>query len=88
VDLREPVPIARFDQPRDLIEAFADALNAKDAESLGRLFSEGAEFVNVRGTCMHGVRASSKATPCLFRDHWREALFSSTQSRSCQSPLR
>ncbi len=54
MDLREPVPTARFDQPRDLIEAFADALNAKDAESLGRLFSEGAEFVNVRGTCMHG----------------------------------
>ena len=54
MDLREPVPTARLDQPRVLIEAFADALNARDAESLGRLFSEGAEFVNVRGTCMHG----------------------------------
>lgn len=54
MEIREPVPTAGFGQPRDLIDAFADALNAKDAESLGRVFSEDAEFVNVRGTCMHG----------------------------------
>jgi uncharacterized protein (TIGR02246 family) len=48
------VPIRGFAQPRDIIHAFQDALNAKDAESLGRVFSENAEFVNVRGTRMHG----------------------------------
>jgi uncharacterized protein (TIGR02246 family) len=52
----ESVPMAGFDQPRDFIEAFAIALNAKDAESLGRLFSEDAEFVNVTGTRMRGRR--------------------------------
>jgi uncharacterized protein (TIGR02246 family) len=45
-----------FDQPGDFIEAFAAALNAKDAESLGKLFAEDAEFVNVRATRMHGRR--------------------------------
>jgi uncharacterized protein (TIGR02246 family) len=47
-------PIAKFDQPRDILDAFADALNSKDAESLGRLFAEDAEFINVRGTRMLG----------------------------------
>jgi uncharacterized protein (TIGR02246 family) len=54
MDLGESVPIAGFDQPRDFIELFASALNAKDAESLGKLSSEDAEFVNVRGTRMRG----------------------------------
>jgi uncharacterized protein (TIGR02246 family) len=54
MNMDEPVPVARFDQPREIIDAFAAALNAKDAESVGKLFSEDAEFVNVRGTCMHG----------------------------------
>jgi uncharacterized protein (TIGR02246 family) len=47
--LREPILT-----PRDLIDALAEALNAKDAVSLGTLFSVDAEFVNVRGACMHG----------------------------------
>jgi len=34
--------------------ACAAALNAKDAERLGDLFSEDAQFVNVRGVLMHG----------------------------------
>jgi len=54
MDLNESVPVARFDQPRYIIDAFAEALNAKDALSLGKLFSEDAEFVNVRGARMLG----------------------------------
>jgi uncharacterized protein (TIGR02246 family) len=41
-----------FAQPRELVDAFASALNAKDAEALGRLFTEDAEFVNIMGMRM------------------------------------
>ena len=40
-------------QPRDIVDAFCVAFNAKDAEALGSLFAEDAEFVNVRGLRMH-----------------------------------
>jgi uncharacterized protein (TIGR02246 family) len=43
-----------FSEPADMIHAFAAALNAKDAAGLGRLFSEDAQFVNVRGIVMRG----------------------------------
>jgi len=39
-------------QPRDLVDAFAAALNSADAEQLGQLFSEDAEFVNILGMRM------------------------------------
>lgn len=41
-----------YAQPRELVDAFADALNAKDAEGLGLLFSPDAEFVNILGMRM------------------------------------
>jgi uncharacterized protein (TIGR02246 family) len=50
----EPVAKIRFDRPRDILDAIAAALNSKDAGSLGRLFTEDAEFINVRGMRMHG----------------------------------
>jgi uncharacterized protein (TIGR02246 family) len=40
--------------PRELVDAFATALNAADAGAIGALFSEDAEFVNVLGMRMHG----------------------------------
>src|ERR671926_1964953 len=40
------------DRPRDLVDAFASALNAKDADELGRLFTDDAEFVNIMGMRM------------------------------------
>jgi uncharacterized protein (TIGR02246 family) len=40
--------------PRDIVEAFAEALNAKDAKQLGRLFTEDAQFVNIMGMRMQG----------------------------------
>jgi uncharacterized protein (TIGR02246 family) len=56
----DPVPEQRhgtdgaagWAQPRDLVDAFAAALNAKDPEELGRLFTEDAEFVNILGMRM------------------------------------
>jgi uncharacterized protein (TIGR02246 family) len=44
--------MAALPRPRDLVDAFADALNAADAEQLGQLFSEDAEFVNILGMRM------------------------------------
>jgi uncharacterized protein (TIGR02246 family) len=41
-------------KPQDLVNAFAEALNAKDPEALGRLFVEDAEFVNILGMRMRG----------------------------------
>lgn len=42
---------------RELADAFAAALNDKDAEGLGRLFTEDAEFVNIMGMRMRGRQA-------------------------------
>jgi uncharacterized protein (TIGR02246 family) len=54
VNRQERAGNAGFGQPRDIIDAFSDALNAKDADGVGKVFTEDAEFVNVRGVRMHG----------------------------------
>jgi uncharacterized protein (TIGR02246 family) len=41
-----------FARPRDVVDAFAESFNAKDAEALGQLFTDDAEFVNIRGMRM------------------------------------
>ena len=43
-----------FEEPRQIVDAFAAALNAKDAGALGELFSDDAEFVNILGMRMRG----------------------------------
>lgn len=43
-----------FEKPRQVVDAFATALNSKDADALGELFSEDAEFVNILGMRMRG----------------------------------
>jgi uncharacterized protein (TIGR02246 family) len=40
--------------PRQLVDAFASALNAQNADELGQLFTEDAEFVNILGMRMRG----------------------------------
>jgi uncharacterized protein (TIGR02246 family) len=40
------------DHPRDLVDAFEQALNAKDADAVGELFAADAEFVNIMGMRM------------------------------------
>lgn len=44
--------MAAVASPRDIVTEFAAALNAKDAERLGNLFSADAEFVNIMGMRM------------------------------------
>jgi len=44
--------MATFARPRELVVAFARALNAKDADELGELFIDDAEFVNIMGMRM------------------------------------
>jgi uncharacterized protein (TIGR02246 family) len=39
-------------RPRELVDAFAQTLNAKDPDALGGLFTEDAEFVNIMGMRM------------------------------------
>jgi uncharacterized protein (TIGR02246 family) len=46
-----------FEKAHQVVEAFADALNATDAHVLGELFSEDAEFVNILGMRMRGREA-------------------------------
>jgi uncharacterized protein (TIGR02246 family) len=41
-----------FSGSREIVDAFETALNAKDAEALGELFAEDAEFVNIVGMRM------------------------------------
>jgi len=43
-----------FAQPRDIVDAFAAALNAKDAGAVGAIFTADAEFVNIAGMRMRG----------------------------------
>jgi hypothetical protein len=60
--INESVPDAGFHQPRDLIDAFAEALNAKDAEGLGKLFPKTPSLSTSGERACSGVRASSRAT--------------------------
>jgi uncharacterized protein (TIGR02246 family) len=46
--------VKTFEKADQIVEAFADALNVKDASALGELFSEDAEFVNILGMRMQG----------------------------------
>src|SRR5438128_259661 len=43
-----------FTHPRELVDAFAERLNAKDSSALGELFDQNAEFVNIMGMRMRG----------------------------------
>lgn len=44
--------MSTFNQPRDLVDGFANAFNAKDVDALALLFSDDAEFVNIFGMRM------------------------------------
>jgi uncharacterized protein (TIGR02246 family) len=43
-----------FAEPRAIADAFAAALNAKDADAVGEVFTADAEFVNIAGMRMRG----------------------------------
>jgi uncharacterized protein (TIGR02246 family) len=44
--------MTHFAHPRELVDAFAAALNTKNADEVGQLFTEDAEFVNIMGMRM------------------------------------
>jgi uncharacterized protein (TIGR02246 family) len=46
-----------FSRPRDIVDAFEAALNAKDADALREVFAEDGEFVNIMGMRMRGREA-------------------------------
>src|SRR5262245_33070833 len=46
--------MATFEKAPQIVDAFAAALNAKDAQSLGEIFTDDAEFVNILGMRMRG----------------------------------
>ena len=41
-------------EPRAIVDRFAAALNAKDANAVGEIFTDDAEFVNIAGMRMRG----------------------------------
>jgi uncharacterized protein (TIGR02246 family) len=45
--------MATFSTPRDIIDAFEQAVNDKDPDALGAIFTEDGEFVNVLGMRMN-----------------------------------
>jgi uncharacterized protein (TIGR02246 family) len=55
-----------FSEPRDIIDAFASALNVKDPDRIGALFSEDAVFVSVTGAVMHGRKGIIEGHAAAF----------------------
>ncbi len=68
---RLPLPTAatrRFSEPTDLVVAFAKAWSRNDAEAIGELFVDDADFVNVVGLWWRSKRAITRAHEFGF-DH-------------------
>lgn len=59
--------------PLDLVHEFIRAWDAKDAEAIGRLFVEDADFVNVVGLRWTGRRSIVKAQRFGFRHAFKSA---------------
>src|SRR3954453_18685447 len=55
--------VKTFEKADQVVGAFADALNVKDASALGELFSEDAEFVNILGMRMQGLEVIAPGHP-------------------------
>ena len=79
--------MATFARPRDLVVAFARALHAKDADELGELFIDDAEFVNIMGMRMRRRQALSTATAGPSPGRSADAASTSTRSTSSVSPM-
>ena len=78
--------MATFARPRDLVDAFAQALNAKDADDLGELFTDDAEFVNIMGMRMHRRQGIVDGHGWAFAGPLRGRRVPSTRSTSSMSP--
>ncbi len=63
----------RFAEPTDLVVAFARAWSRHDADAIGRLFVEDADFVNVVGLWWRSSRAIERAHRFGFRHAFTDA---------------
>lgn len=63
-------------KPEDLLIGFAAAWNAGDADALGELFAEDAEFVNVVGLWWHCRRDIVRAHRYAFRRFFKDTRLS------------
>lgn len=66
-------------EPTDLVREFAVAWDAKDAEAIGELFVEDADFVNVVGLWWTGRRSIVKAHKFGFRHAFADARLTITK---------
>lgn len=66
-------------EPTDLIREYALAWSAKDAEAIGELFVDDADFVNVVGLWWTGRRSIVKAMQFGFRNAFRDATLTITK---------
>ena len=79
--------MATFARPRELVVAFARALNAKDADELGELFIDDAEFVNIMGMRMRRRQGIVDGHSWPSPGRSADAASTSTRSTSSVSPL-
>lgn len=66
-------------KPTDLVEQYVRAWSAKDAEAIGRLFVEDADYVNVVGLLWTGRRSIVKAEQFGFHNAFANATITLSQ---------
>jgi uncharacterized protein (TIGR02246 family) len=64
-----------FSEPREIIDAFASALNAKNPGGIGALFSEDAVFVSVTGAVMRGRKGIIEGHAAAFAGPLADSTF-------------
>ena len=64
-----------FSEPREIINAFASALNAKDPDRIGAVFTEDAVFVSVTGAVMHGRNGIIEGHAAAFAGPLADSTF-------------
>ncbi len=67
--------------PEDLLHRFAACWNAGNAEGLGALFAEDADFVNVVGLWWHRRRDITRAHGYAFKRYFKHAKLSLEETR-------
>jgi uncharacterized protein (TIGR02246 family) len=64
-----------FSEPREIIDAFASAMNVKDPGRIGALFSEDAVFVSVTGAVMRGRKGIIEGHAAAFAGPLADSSF-------------
>ena len=64
-----------FSEPREIIDAFASALNVKDPDRIGAVFSEDAVFVSVTGAVMRGRNGIIEGHAAAFAGPLADSTF-------------